>query len=450
MDMPANDVAALEAAREVLARLRAAGYEAWIVGGAVRDRILGRKRPQPEYDVATSCPPEEVERLFPKTHAVGRAFGVVLVVLRGVAVQVATFRRDEEYRDGRRPVAVSRASLEGDAQRRDFTINALYWDPESDEIRDPVGGMADLRAGILRAIGEPQRRFEEDHLRMLRAVRFHCELGLRIEQRTLEAIRTCAPALVRISAERIREEFEKILLSDRAAEGVRLLSELGLLECFLPELERMKGVEQPPEYHPEGDVWTHTLLCMRYVAGMDFETRMATLLHDVGKPDTFRRAPDRIRFHEHDTRGAEIARVICRRLRLTTEGTRKVVWLVRYHLRLRDAPRMRRRTLRRLFAEPYYDDLVRLTRADILASHGDLSPVEFAERERAALAQEDRRPAPLVRGRDLIEMGFRPGPIFREIIRAAYDEQLEGRLNSPEEARRFVRERWGDPSQNNG
>ncbi len=373
-------------AREVASALRAAGYEAWLVGGCVRDRLLGR--PVHDRDLATNATPRELRRLFPDAIEVGEHFGVVLVRRGGAEVQVATYRSESGYRDGRHPDEVRfETDVRADLARRDFTINALLEDPLAGEVIDHVGGLADLRAGIIRAIGDPRARFAEDHLRMLRAVRFAAELGFAIEPRTFEAIGELAPAIRRISAERIRDELSRILTGANPRRGFELLDETRLLAEILPEVARMKGVMQPPDYHPEGDVWTHTLLMLGLLRNAPLDLAWGCLLHDVGKPVT-QTFEDRIRFSQHEKAGAELARAILERLRYPRDLIERVVWLVAQHMRFKDAMRMNEATFRRFVRQPGFDTLLEACRIDLASSQ---RPLEIYHQVRRRLAELPRR-----------------------------------------------------------
>jgi poly(A) polymerase len=425
----------------IVQRLRDAGHEAYFAGGCVRDQLLGRE-PQ-DYDVATSAPPEAVRRLFARTVPVGVQFGVVLVVEDGARFEVATFRSDDAYVDGRRPSAVHFGTAEQDAWRRDFTINALLLDPVSDTIVDHVRGQEDLRNGVLRAIGDAHARIAEDRLRMLRAVRFAARLGFSLDEATRDAIVAAAPTLVDIAAERIGDEIVKILTEGSARRGFVLLDETGLLPIVLPEVAAMHGVAQSPDHHPEGDVWQHTLLLLDQLpAGVPETLALGALLHDVGKPGSAAVREDRITFWGHQASGAEMAVAICQRLRRSRATWERVEYLVRNHLRLVQAPDMRVATLKRMLVESGFDELLRLARLDALASNTDLRYVLFCERKQAEFAAEDIRPPRLLGGRDVMALGHPPGPRVGEILRAVEEAQLEGQVRSRSDATRFVRERF--------
>jgi putative nucleotidyltransferase with HDIG domain len=439
---------AQEAAAEIVAKLRAAGREAYFVGGCVRDMLLGRA--PADYDVATSARPEEVLGLFDKTFAVGAQFGVVLVVSEAgddaeqeILTEVATFRSDGVYSDGRRPDTVRFAdSAEEDVQRRDFTINGLLLDPEalvgSDDARqatlDMVGGMRDLAARVVRAIGEPHLRFTEDKLRMLRAVRFAARFDFELDLSTAAAIRELATGIGQVSAERVRDELTKMLTEGRAKRAFELLDETGLLVQVLPEVAKMHGVEQPPQFHPEGDVWKHTLMLLDQLPeGATPTLAWGALLHDVGKPPTFRVGPDRIRFDGHVEVGVRMAEEILRRLRFGNEEAGQIVSLIANHMRFSDVEKMKESTLKRFFRLPRFAEHLALHRIDCLSSFGSLAYYNFAKERFESLPQEQVRPKLLVTGKDLIEAGYRPGPEFKRLLALAEDAQLEGRIHTRDE-----------------
>lgn len=432
------------AARAVIERLHAAGHVAYFVGGSVRDQLRGEE--PSEFDVATDATAAAVQALFPRTVPVGAQFGVVLVLVDGQPVEVASFRADAEYRDGRRPSAVRPATPEEDARRRDFTINGMFRDAASGAVLDFVGGRADLDAGIIRAIGDPAARFAEDRLRMLRAVRFAARLGFTIEPATFAAIRAHATAITGVSWERIGDELVRILTEGAAARGFALLDESGLLAEVLPEVAAMKGVAQSPDFHPEGDVFTHTLLLLGGLRRPTPELALAALLHDVAKRECAQRRPDgRITFHGHAEIGAVRAVAICQRLRRSRETWERVEWLVRHHLRIAAAPQMRRSTLRRFLAEPHIEELLELARLDVLASNQNLEAYDFCRQAQAAFAGEPIRPPPLLRGRDLLALGYPSGPLFAEILRAVEERQLEGELATRDDAVAWVRRAYARP-----
>jgi poly(A) polymerase len=447
-----------DAALQVIQRLQATGCDAYLAGGCVRDLLLGRS--PSDYDVATSATPDVVLGLFDRTFAVGAHFGVVLVAHDEgdsyFTTEVATFRSDGAYSDGRHPDAVRyTTSAEEDVQRRDFTINGLLLDAEraADSLADPaklraavidyVGGLADLEAGVIRAIGQPAARFEEDRLRMLRAVRFAARLGFELEPATAAAIRALAPRIASVSRERVRDELTRMLTEGYARRAFELLDETGLLAQVLPEIARMKGVEQPPQYHPEGDVWVHTLgLLAQLEAGCSMTLPWGALLHDVGKPPTFRRAPDRIRFDGHVEVGVAMAAEICRRFRFSNDETRQILALVENHMRFADTGRMKSSTLKRFLRLDRFDEHLALHRMDCLAGSGNLDHWEFVRSRRDAMPEEIVRPAPLITGRELIAAGYAPGPLFKQILHAVEDAQLDGAIHTPAEALLLVTQRF--------
>lgn len=427
-----NPAASRTLALETLTALRAAGYQAWLVGGCVRDRLLGIE--PGDYDVATNARPAEIARLFPDALPVGASFGVMLRRFPEAQAEVATFRSEGVYADGRRPDLVRfEDSPERDANRRDFTINALYEDPLSGDVLDFHGGRADLAARCIRAVGDPARRFAEDHLRMLRAVRFAARLGFTIEARTAAAIRAQASAIQRIAPERIRDELNRILTEGSPRRGIELLDELGLLDHFLPELTRMKGVEQPPEFHPEGDVWVHTLAMLGLLEAPTLTLALGVLFHDIGKPETQTRT-DRIRFHGHVEAGVRIAREIMQRLRYSSAEIAQVEALIAGHMKFMHLQEMRPSTLKRFLAQPRFEEHLALHRADCLSSHGKLDNYNYALQALARFGEEELHPPPLLRGEDLIALGYSPGPQFGEILRALEDQRLDGLLATREEA----------------
>jgi len=473
-----------EAALSVVGKLRAAGYDAYLAGGCVRDLLLGRE--PKDFDVATSATPDLVLGLFERTFAVGAHFGVVLVADGDedgfVTTEVATFRSDGVYSDGRHPDAVRYTrSAEEDVRRRDFTINGLLLDPErltaegfeaahpSDKdkgvarmghpelsattgggpvalrsaVIDFVGGLADLEAGVVRAIGNAEERFEEDHLRMLRGVRFAARFGFEIEPATKAAMQRLAARISAVSRERVRDELTKMLTEGRARRAFELLDETGLLKVVLPEVARMKGVEQPAQYHPEGDVWVHTLgLLGQLTEGCSATLGWGALLHDVGKPATFGRAPDRIRFDGHVDVGVAMAADILRRFRFSNEETRQTLALVENHMRFADAERMKASTLKRFFRLERFEEHLALHRMDCLAGSGNLDHWEFVRERWQTMPQEAVRPTPLITGRELIAAGYVPGAAFKLMLRAVEDAQLEGAIGTVEEALRLVREKF--------
>jgi len=428
-------------AAEIVRTLRDHGHQAYFAGGCVRDLLLGRE--PADYDVSTDATPQQVMQIFPQTYAVGEQFGVVLVpeTVSDEAVEVATFRSDVGYSNGRHPDEVRFTKHpQEDVERRDFTINGMMLDPATNEVLDFVGGRDDLKAGIVRAIGDPERRFAEDKLRMLRAVRFAARFDYTIDPATLEAIKRLALHINQVSCERVREELTKMLTEGRARRAFELLDTTGLLPEVLPEIAAMKGVEQPPEHHPEGDVFVHTLLLLEKLPpGVSKTLAWGALLHDVGKPPTFRIAPDRIRFDGHVEVGVKMAAEICRRLRFSNHETDQILALVDNHMRFADVQRMNQSTLKKFLRLPAFDEHLELHRIDCLSSHGQLNAYEYAQEQLRSLPPEAIRPTPLITGRDLIEAGYEPGPRFREVLTAVEDAQLEGRLASREAAMEFVR-----------
>jgi poly(A) polymerase len=430
-----------ELADHVCRVLRKEGHQAYFVGGCVRDLVLGRE--PSDFDVTTDAPPERIQELFPHSLAVGAQFGVIVVVENSTQVEVATFRSDVGYSDGRHPDSVVYArSAEEDVRRRDFTVNALLLDPESGEVLDYVGGRADLQTGVIRAIGDPELRLGEDRLRMVRAVRFAARFGYTIEPATDAAIRKLASQVRVVSAERLRDELTKLLTESAARRGFELLDATGLLVIVLPEISRMKGVAQPPQFHPEGDVWTHTLMMLDGLRpGTSPELAWGVLLHDVGKPPTF--APPkgpggRIRFDFHVEVGTRMAEEICRRLKFSNDVIEQVSLLVANHLRFKDVGQMKISTLKRFVRLPRFEEHLELHRLDCLSSHRSLEAYDFVQRFLAETPPEQVRPPRLLTGDDLKEMGFTPGPRFKEILQAVEDAQLEGRLRTHEEAVSFV------------
>ncbi len=440
---------ARELADKIARTLRDAGHQAYLVGGCVRDLELGRE--PADYDVSTDAHPERVQELFPDSLAIGAQFGVILVTEGGAEVEVATFRSDIGYSDGRHPDrVVYTESAKEDVLRRDFTINGLLLDPRTNQVLDYVNGRADLRARIIRAIGEPERRFREDKLRLVRAVRFAARFNFAIEPETAAAIRRLAPEILVVSVERLRDELTKILAEGAARRGFELLDELGLLPHVLPEIARMKGVEQPPQFHPEGDVWIHTLLMLGMLpAGASPTLAWGTLLHDVGKPPTF--APPigpegRIRFDGHVEVGTKMAEEICRRFRFSNDDTEQISLLVANHLRFKDVLQMRQSTLKRFLRLPRFEEHLELHRLDCLSSHRNLENYDFVQRFLAETPPAEVRPARLISGDDLIALGLRPGPDFKEILRTVEDAQLDGRIRSRDEAMALARQALADKS----
>jgi putative nucleotidyltransferase with HDIG domain len=424
----------------IVQRLRAEGYESYLAGGCVRDMLLA-KVPQ-DYDIATSAKPEDVQRIFPLTVPVGAQFGVVLVMIDGAPFEVASFRHDGPYLDGRRPSAVRYGTLEDDIQRRDFTINGMVYDPIAARVIDLVGGQDDLRSGLVRAIGDPRARFEEDRLRMIRAVRFAASLKFEIDPPTFAAMQNLASTIAVISWERIGDEVTRILTEGGARRGFELLDRSGVLPIVLPEIVAMKGTAQTPDYHPEGDVFTHTLLLLNHLESPSETLAYGCLLHDVAKPVCIRQDGDRITFYGHTEQGAEMAEAILKRLKRGRAVWERVAYLVRNHLRLVQAPQMRLSTLKRFLREDGIEELLELARIDALSSNGDLSYYQFCQKRRGELKQDEIRPEPLVRGGDLIALGFKPGPQFKEILRQVEDAQLGGELHGRDQALEWIRNKF--------
>lgn len=446
------------AAREIVLALRIAGHQAYFAGGCVRDLLLGLE--PKDFDVATSATPDGVQNIFPTTLAVGAHFGVILVCTEaGISTEVATFRHDGAYSDGRRPDAV-RFSTDAreDVLRRDFTINGMMLDPVVFEetgnalaaTLDYVGGRDDLAAKILRAIGEPSLRFAEDKLRMLRAVRFAARLDLAIEPRTMAAIRNTAAQIGQVSIERIREELKLMLTEGHARRAFELLDATGLLQQVMPEVTRMHGVQQPPQFHPEGDVWTHTMLLLEKLQpGTSATLAWGALLHDIGKPATYRAAKphdpnDRIRFNGHVEVGVRIAEEILGRMRFSNDDTAQIIALVKNHMRFGEVLQMRQSTLKRFLRLPHFDEHLALHWLDCTSCHGDLTLYDFAKQQYESTPAENIQPKRLVTGRDLIAAGYRPGPHFKAMLEAAEDAQLEGHANTQAEALAIVRKQFGE------
>ncbi len=419
-----------DTAVRVVRRLRESGHEALLAGGCVRDLLL-RERPR-DYDIATDATPAQVKELFEKVIPVGEDFGVVKVIVSGVEFEVTTFRSDLGYADGRRPVGVEFADARSDAMRRDFTVNGMFFDPLRGDVVDFVGGRQDLEARLIRAIGDARTRFEEDYLRMVRAVRFASALDFEIERKTFQAIRSRARSVAKTSGERIRAELEAMLVHPSRRRALELLDKSGLLDVILPEVAAGKGVRQGRRLHPEGDVWQHTLLAMEHLQGPSFVLAMATLLHDIGKPPTSdtRQRP----FLDHERIGQSMAREIAGRLRLSRRETEAIAFLVRHHMILKDVTRMRKSTQKRIIAHELFWELAELHRIDALASNGDLSNYEYAVNLAEQLSDEETRPAPLATGHDLADIGIKPGPGMGAILEKLYEAQLEEQIKTREEA----------------
>ena len=445
----------------IVKRLRENGFNALFAGGCVRDMLMG-SIPE-DYDIATDARPDEIINIFKRTVPIGIHYGVVLVMENDCEFEVATFRSDGTYSDGRHPDKVTFCDARGDALRRDFTINGMFYDPIEDKHFDYVGGEDDLKACLIRAIGNPFERFDEDRLRMIRAVRFACRFNFKIEDQTAEAVKKLHDKILTVSRERIRDELRKTLTGPNPHTGIQTLDDLNLLNEILPEVTAMKGVKQPENFHPEGDVFTHTLLTLTKLADGrkatdtseehhpvssgpgkknifdSWELAMAVLLHDIGKPITFEIA-DRIRFNNHDSVGAKMAEKICERLRMSNAEKERITWLVKMHLYLRHAQEMRISKLKRLFAHEGYPELAELYKVDSLASTANLDDYNFCQNMFEELKEEEIKPEPLVNGNDLIAFGLKPGPIFSKILDAIKDEQLEHKITTKEEALKRAKE----------
>ncbi len=426
-------------ARRLVRRLTEAGHEAYFAGGCVRDTLLGQA--PHDFDIATSARPEQVQELFHRTVPVGAQFGVIIAVEDGAEFQIATFRSDGAYIDGRRPLDVTFTTARGDAQRRDFTVNGLFFDPLKNEVLDFVDGRKDLEARIIRAIGNPAERFAEDKLRVLRGVRFSTTLGFAIEPATWEAIRAGAKLVHEVSAERIREELIKIFLSPQRVRGFDLLDESGLLAEILPEVSALKGCEQPPEFHPEGDVFVHTRLMLSLLRDeVSLPLVLSVLFHDIGKPPTMQLdETGRIRFNGHESVSATMTDAIMRRLRFSNDEIEATIEMVQNHMVFKDVQNMRVARLKRFMARPTFDDELELHRVDCQGSHGMLDNLDFLKTRREEFANEPLIPPPLVTGADLIALGWKPGPKFKEVLDAVQTRQLEGSLRQREEALAWVK-----------
>ena len=427
----------------VVRKLSEHGHRAVFAGGCVRDMLRGQK--PKDYDVATSALPAEVMKLFPRTVPVGAAFGVVRVLSRGddpLCVEVATFRGDGAYTDGRHPDSVAFTNEIEDVKRRDFTINGLLFDPLKNELLDYVGGQQDLERKLIRAIGDPKRRFAEDHLRLLRAVRFAARLDFEIAGPTLGAIKDCAPRVVTVSAERIRDELNLMLAGPNPRHAFELLKKCAVLKHILPEIDALQGVQQPPQYHPEGDVWTHTLMLLGQLENAPLTLALGALFHDVGKPRTFE-VTDRIRFNGHEYVGAEMTEAIMERLKYPREQIDRVVALVRGHMQFKDASKMKTSTLKRFLRQPHFDEHLALHKLDCSASHSDLSAHAFCMEELARETPQTLSPPPLITGNDLIALGLKPGPAFSKILKDVEDRQLEGALVDTAGAIAYVKSAYG-------
>jgi putative nucleotidyltransferase with HDIG domain len=440
-----------DAAKRVAGKLIDAGYVAYFAGGCVRDALLGKMAN--DFDIATSATPEQVAGIFPNADAIGAHFGVMLVKVkvkgqdkRG-SFEVATFRTDGSYHDGRRPESVEFSSPAEDAQRRDFTVNGLFQDTLTDEVIDFVNGQADLKAGILRAIGKAEERFQEDALRLMRAVRFATSLGFDIEPATWQAICENAHLLEKISIERIRAEFSRIIVSPNRRRGIELLVDSGLIKYFLPEVLDLIGCEQPPQWHPEGDVYVHTCIMLEMLGNKEVPISLAlsVLLHDIGKPATYTydEEDDRIRFNGHDGVGAEMSEEILRRMKYPNETIEDVRMMVANHMNFMHVKQMKVSKLKRFMSRDTFDHEIELHRVDCASSNGFTENYDFVIEKREEFANEPLIPEPLITGRDLMELGLSPGPKFKEMLTAVQNEQLEGRLKDSESAIAWVKESYG-------
>jgi len=429
-----------EIAIDIVKKLNSAGYTSLFAGGCVRDEIMGLE--PDDYDIATDARPDEVMALFEKIVPVGAEFGVVLIIIDNIPFQVATFRSDGRYIDGRHPEEVRLStSAEEDVLRRDFTINGLLFDPIKEKVYDYVNGKRDIEAGIIRCIGEPRERFTEDKLRLMRAVRFATRFGYQIERKTFAAIKELAPSILEVSHERIRMELVKIFTGKEPGKGLQLLYDTRLLDYALPEVSVMVGIPQPPDFHPEGDVFTHVKLTLDSLIEPSPVLAFAALLHDVGKPRTIE-ITDRIRFYGHNKVSADIADSICKRLRFSNDERERIVACVENHMTFMNAQRMKRSTLKRLFQRETFLDELALHKADCLGSHGSLENWEYCRRKFTEYSTEEIKPEPLINGKDLINLGYKPGPIFKEILNAVEEAQLENQIETEEEALKFVMENF--------
>lgn len=434
-------------AKKIVELLRSKGKKAFIVGGSVRDTLLGFE--PKEYDITTSATPEEVCSYFKNTVEVGASFGVIIVLVDGVKFEVATFRKEKSYSDGRHPDEVQYSTEESDdVIRRDFTINGLLYDPEKEQVIDYVDGLADLEKKVIRTIGDPVDRFREDKLRMMRAVRFSCRLDYEIDEPTDKALKEHAEAIVEVSTERVRDELIAIITQNNPGKGLMALTNYGLLRHIMPEIEIMKGVEQPPQFHPEGDVFVHTCLVLDKMyensdGNVSPELALSGLLHDVGKPPTFT-VSDRIRFNGHDRVGAAMSKKICRKLKLSNKQIQRIESLVREHLKFKDVFNMRDSTFKRFVAMDYFDDHMALHKADCEASHGMMGAYEFIINKRSEFTEDQIKPEPLINGDDLIRLGFKPGPIFSKILNSVEEMQLEGNITNKDQAIDYVRDNYAE------
>jgi poly(A) polymerase len=441
-----DDIDKLRRAKEITDRLQQAGFQAYFVGGCVRDFVRGVT--PGDYDIVTSALPEQVAKLFAHTVAVGAKFGVVVVIVNGYSYEVATFRRDHLYEDGRHPAGISFSSARDDALRRDFTVNGLLMDTATAEIIDYVGGKSDIEKKIIRTIGDPDSRFREDYLRMMRAIRFAANLGFTIDDATLRAIEANASRIKEISAERLQEELGKILIRGGAHRGLELMAQTGILKEILPEVDKMRGIAQPPRFHPEGDVWRHTVLMLEILSvqknpAVDLSLAWGVLLHDIGKPVTRTEDEKGVHFYGHVQQGEKIADMIMQRLRFSRAQRETVLTLIHYHMVFMNVQKMRPARLKRFLRMPDFKLHLELHHLDCLASHGLLDNYDFCLHQLHSLEKEGLHPR-LFTGDDLIALGFTPGKVIGEILHALEDEQLEGRIASREEAAAYALANWKD------
>ncbi|MGR3178248.1 MAG: CCA tRNA nucleotidyltransferase [Candidatus Anammoxibacter sp.] len=428
---------------EIVTHIRDSGYTAFFAGGCVRDMLMCTE--PVDYDIATNATPDEIMKIFKRTIPVGINFGVVNIIVDNFQFEIATFRSDGSYSDGRRPDTISFCDAKDDVQRRDFTINGMLYDPVEDRVLDYVGGRTDIKARLIKTIGDPESRFNEDHLRLIRAARFASRFSYDIEDNTKAAIKKLAKKILNVSVERLRDELEKGLTSANPHTYIKILDELNIIKEIMPEIPVMKGVEQPENFHPEGDVFVHTLITLSKLVQPSWELAMATLLHDVAKPATFARDIEsngelgRIKFYQHDNLGAVMAGKICKRLKTSTFSRERIMWLIKKHLCIKDVQNMKKSTLKKLFANPGFPELLELFRIDTLSSTKDLTNYEYCKQQYSEMDKEVVKPKPLVNGHDLIDMGLKPGPLFSQILSKTMDEQLEEKISTRDEALDFVK-----------
>ncbi len=427
---------------QIIKLLHQAGFVAYFAGGCVRDLVM-KERPK-DYDIATTATPDDIERLFPKCVPVGKQFGVMIVVMQTQHFEVATFRREGDYRDGRHPDEIAFTTPAEDAKRRDFTVNGLFYDPLKRSMVDYVEGRKDIRRKLIRTIGDPDARFQEDRLRLLRAIRFAANLGFKIEPETWQAIKRLRKEIHSVSQERIRDELVKMFTRSNAGHGLELLSESGLLKEVLPEVETMKGVEQPPEFHPEGDVFIHTKMLMDQLRNPSVTLAFGALLHDVGKPPTFSDEGNRIHFYNHPNVGAQIARQMLTRLRFSNQEIEDIVSCVDNHMKFANVKEMRIGKLKQFVARENFPVELEMHKIDCLASHGKLELYRFLTRKLKEFEREGLKPKRLINGNDLISIGIEPGPIMKEILEETYALQLEGKVSSRDEAFNWIKKRFVD------